>query len=97
MVKEAFRTAEGVYRTVYENWGMGFQTPEAFTASGTFRSRGYMRPLSIWGMYFAHKKASDSLREDKKCNGAPLWLADHRCHPKRSSKDEEDVQEETVC
>ena len=56
MVKEAFRTAEGVYRTVYENWGLGFQTPEAFTSGRKFRSRGYMRPLSIWSIYFAHRK-----------------------------------------
>ena len=54
MVKEGFRTAEGIYRTVYEKWGLAFQTPEAFTAKKTFRSRGYMRPLSIWSMYHAH-------------------------------------------
>lgn len=54
MLCEAFRTAEGIYRTVYEKWGLGFQTPEAFTSKKTFRSRGYMRPLSIWSMYHAH-------------------------------------------
>ena len=56
MIREGFRTAEGIYRTIYEKWGLGFQTPEAITARKTFRSRGYMRPLSIWSMYHAHEK-----------------------------------------
>lgn len=59
MTREGFRTAEGVYRTVYEKWGLGFQTPEAFTSKKTFRSRGYMRPLSIWSMYHAHLQRSN--------------------------------------
>lgn len=30
-----------------------FQTPEAWTIGGHFRSLIYMRPLSIWGMQWA--------------------------------------------
>jgi len=30
-----------------------FQTPEAFTIDGHYRSLIYMRPLSIWGMQYA--------------------------------------------
>ncbi|XP_047139397.1 non-lysosomal glucosylceramidase isoform X1 [Hydra vulgaris] len=60
MVREGFRTAEGIYRTVYEKWGLGFQTPEAITANKTFRSRGYMRPLSIWSIYHAYSKRVNS-------------------------------------
>ena len=30
-----------------------FQTPEAWTAHGHFRSLAYMRPLAIWAMHWA--------------------------------------------
>lgn len=30
-----------------------FQTPEAWTMDGHYRSLIYMRPLSIWGMQYA--------------------------------------------
>ena len=56
MTEEGFRTAEGVYRTVYETIGMGFQTPEALYEKKHYRSVGYMRPLSIWAMYLAWKQ-----------------------------------------
>ncbi|KAH7445901.1 hypothetical protein KP509_01G027700 [Ceratopteris richardii] len=55
LVEEAFRTAEGVVRAGWSNDGFGywFQTPEAWTASGEFRSLAYMRPLAIWAMHWA--------------------------------------------
>ncbi|OXU32049.1 hypothetical protein TSAR_002854 [Trichomalopsis sarcophagae] len=53
MIEEAFRTAEGVYRTVYEKIGMGFETPEALYEHKVYRAIGYMRPLSIWAMQHA--------------------------------------------
>lgn len=37
---------------------MSFQTPEAYTGNGRFRSLGYMRPLSIWAMQWAWEKRS---------------------------------------
>lgn len=53
MVDEGFRTAEGVYRTVYEKLGMGFETPEALFENNYYRSIGYMRPLAIWAIQHA--------------------------------------------
>ncbi|KAK3872278.1 hypothetical protein Pcinc_022635 [Petrolisthes cinctipes] len=55
MVEEGFKTAEGVYRTVYEKIGQGFETPEALYDVRKYRAIGYMRPLSIWSMYWAYK------------------------------------------
>uniref|UniRef100_A0A3P8USU4 Non-lysosomal glucosylceramidase n=1 Tax=Cynoglossus semilaevis TaxID=244447 RepID=A0A3P8USU4_CYNSE len=53
MRDEGMRTAEGCYRTVWERLGMAFQTPEAYSEKGVFRSLAYMRPLSIWAMQLA--------------------------------------------
>ncbi|XP_058791221.1 non-lysosomal glucosylceramidase [Phymastichus coffea] len=53
MIKEGFHTAEGVYRTVYEKIGMGYETPEALYEDKVYRAIGYMRPLSIWAMHHA--------------------------------------------
>lgn len=55
MVEEGFATAEGVYRTVYEKIGQGFETPEALYTDSKYRAIGYMRPLSIWSMYRAYQ------------------------------------------
>ncbi|KAG8228817.1 hypothetical protein J437_LFUL008313 [Ladona fulva] len=56
MVEEGFKTAEGVYRTVYEKIGMGFETPEALYEEKYYRAIGYMRPLSIWAIQHALEK-----------------------------------------
>ncbi|KAH9680922.1 non-lysosomal glucosylceramidase [Citrus sinensis] len=55
MEKEAFTTAEGIFTAGWseEGYGYWFQTPEAWTMDGHFRSLIYMRPLSIWGMQWA--------------------------------------------
>ncbi|XP_063225117.1 non-lysosomal glucosylceramidase isoform X3 [Bacillus rossius redtenbacheri] len=53
MLEQAFKTAGGVYHTVYHRIGLGFQTPEALFAEKHYRSIGYMRPLSIWAMQLA--------------------------------------------
>uniref|UniRef100_A0A4W4EJD8 Non-lysosomal glucosylceramidase n=1 Tax=Electrophorus electricus TaxID=8005 RepID=A0A4W4EJD8_ELEEL len=53
MLKEGLHTAEGCYRTVWEHLGMAFQTPEAYSEKGIYRSLAYMRPLSIWAMQLA--------------------------------------------
>ena len=44
---------------------MAFQTPEAYTGNGRYRSLGYMRPLSIWAIQWAWEKRL------KKKYGAP--------------------------
>jgi non-lysosomal glucosylceramidase len=51
--EQAFKTAEGVYRTTYETKGYWFQTPEAWDIEGNYRSHAYMRPLAIWAMQWA--------------------------------------------
>ena len=60
MSDEGFRTAEGVYRTVWERCGMAFETPEALFEKKHYRAIGYMRPLSIWSMYNAWKQLRSS-------------------------------------
>merc|ERR1712112_559649 len=64
LLDEGFRTAEGVYRTVYETIGLGFETPEALYEKKHYRSIGYMRPLSIWSLQIALQT-----RKDKKGRG----------------------------
>ncbi|KAJ8755469.1 hypothetical protein K2173_019267 [Erythroxylum novogranatense] len=55
MEDQAFATAEGIFTAGWseEGYGYWFQTPEAWTIDGHFRSLIYMRPLSIWGMQWA--------------------------------------------
>ncbi|KAL4357397.1 hypothetical protein AHAS_Ahas09G0182600 [Arachis hypogaea] len=55
MEEEAFTTAEGIFQASWSEDGYGywFQTPEAWTMDGHYRSLIYMRPLSIWGMQYA--------------------------------------------
>jgi non-lysosomal glucosylceramidase len=55
LLEEGLRTAEGVYRTVYETIGLGFETPEAIYEKKKYRSLGYMRPLALWGLHIALK------------------------------------------
>ena len=49
----AFTTAQGIHDAGWQRFGYWFATPEAWTASGDYRSLGYMRPLAIWAMQFA--------------------------------------------
>ncbi|KAM1014728.1 hypothetical protein ACFX2C_044680 [Malus domestica] len=58
MVDIGFHTAAGVYEAAWSKEGLGysFQTPEAWTTSGEFRSLTYMRPLAIWSMQWALSK-----------------------------------------
>lgn len=55
MADTGFKTAAGVYETVWSEDGFGyaFQTPEGWTTEGRYRSLGYMRPLAIWAMQWA--------------------------------------------
>ncbi|KAL8162878.1 hypothetical protein V2J09_014367 [Rumex salicifolius] len=58
MEEQAFATAEGIFTAGWSEDGYGywFQTPEAWTMDGHFRSLIYMRPLAIWGMQCALSK-----------------------------------------
>ena len=49
----AFTTAKGVHDAGWTSFGYWFATPEAWEASGNFRSLGYMRPLAVWAMQHA--------------------------------------------
>lgn len=55
MSETAFKTAEGIHETAWSHEGLGysFQTPEAWTPNGQYRSLQYMRPLAIWAMQWA--------------------------------------------
>ncbi|KAJ3678496.1 hypothetical protein LUZ60_002299 [Juncus effusus] len=55
MEYQGFATAEGVFITGWsdESNGYWFQTPEAWTIDGHYRSLVYMRPLAIWAMQWA--------------------------------------------
>ncbi|MEM7581205.1 MAG: GH116 family glycosyl hydrolase [Cyanobacteria bacterium P01_A01_bin.80] len=50
MKDEALRMTEAVVKQIYEN-GLQFRTPEAITATGTFRACVYLRAMAIWGVY----------------------------------------------
>lgn len=50
MREEGYRTAWGIYHTVYETHGYWFRTPEAWDEKGEFRASMYMRPGAIWAM-----------------------------------------------
>jgi non-lysosomal glucosylceramidase len=51
--EEAWGTAYGIYKHVYETGGLWFRTPEAWDADGNFRASMYLRPLAIWAMQTA--------------------------------------------
>ncbi|CAM6012230.1 unnamed protein product [Sphagnum balticum] len=53
MHEQAFRAAEGVFLAGWSDLGYWFQTPEAWTTDGHYRSLAYMRPLAIWAMQWA--------------------------------------------
>ncbi|KMT16930.1 hypothetical protein BVRB_2g044000 [Beta vulgaris subsp. vulgaris] len=55
MEEQGFSTAEGIFIAGWSEDGFGywFQTPEAWTLDGHYRSLIYMRPLAIWGMQWA--------------------------------------------
>ncbi|PHU10248.1 hypothetical protein BC332_22108 [Capsicum chinense] len=55
MADTGFKTAAGVYETVWSENGFGyaFQTPEGWNTEGRYRALGYMRPLAIWAMQWA--------------------------------------------
>ncbi|KAL6856924.1 hypothetical protein ACP4OV_018306 [Aristida adscensionis] len=55
MPEAAFRAAKGAHDAAWarDGFGYAFQTPEAWTADGGYRSLHYMRPLGIWAMQWA--------------------------------------------
>ncbi|MGF1937262.1 MAG: GH116 family glycosyl hydrolase [Nostoc sp. ChiQUE02] len=50
MKDEALRLTQAVVQQIYDN-GLQFRTPEAITATATFRASTYLRAMAIWGIY----------------------------------------------
>ena len=67
MVNQGFTTAEGIFSAGWSEEGFGywFQTPEAWTVDGHYRSLIYMRPLAIWAMQWALSPGQAQLEEPK--------------------------------
>lgn len=52
MKEEGFKTAEGVYSSVFGPMGLQYQTPEAIYERKNYRAIGYMRAMAIWAMHW---------------------------------------------
>ncbi|HKA49395.1 MAG TPA: GH116 family glycosyl hydrolase [Candidatus Dormibacteraeota bacterium] len=50
---DAWELGEALYRTIYEDSGLWFRTPEAWTQERQFRAQIYHRPLAVWSLYTA--------------------------------------------
>jgi len=61
---EAFNTLQGMIDTAYNKWGYIYDTPEAWTVDGKYRSKGYMRPLSVWAIQWVLEN-KEFLAEDE--------------------------------
>jgi len=51
--EDAWELGEALHRTLYEESGLWFRTPEAWTEYWRFRAAVYQRPLAIWSLYTA--------------------------------------------
>jgi non-lysosomal glucosylceramidase len=56
LIEEGFKTAEGIFNLVYQQFGLWFQTPEGFSHENVARATSYMRPLGIWAIQDAWEK-----------------------------------------
>lgn len=50
MINEGLALGEKCYNTIYNLYGLQYQTPEAYMSDGRFRCPGYMRALAIWSI-----------------------------------------------
>jgi len=50
---DAWELGEALYRTIYEESGLWFRTPEAWNEERQFRAQIYHRPLAVWSLYTA--------------------------------------------
>ncbi|WVZ95476.1 hypothetical protein U9M48_041237 [Paspalum notatum var. saurae] len=73
MPEAAFRTAKGAHDAAWskEGFGFAFQTPEAWTEHGGYRSLHYMRPLGIWAMQWA--LSPPELHKDLRVSATAAW------------------------
>lgn len=63
LVQKAWKTAGGMHKTLTDQIGMAFETPEALNEKKAYRSVGYMRPLSIWSMQLAWEEYKKTLKK----------------------------------
>ena len=59
----AMQTAEGIYNAGWTEYGYWFTTPEGWEVDGSYRSKGYMRPLSVWAIQSAIDRSADEERK----------------------------------
>ena len=57
----AMQTAEGIFNAGWTEYGYWYTTPEGWEVDGSYRSKGYMRPLSVWAIQSALDKSSREL------------------------------------
>ncbi|MBO0686679.1 MAG: hypothetical protein J2P45_26330, partial [Candidatus Dormibacteraeota bacterium] len=60
--EDAWSLGEALYRTIYEESGLWFRTPEAWKEDRTFRAAVYHRPLAVWSLYTALRLRGDSIK-----------------------------------
>jgi len=51
--EDAWTLGEALHRTIYEESGLWFRTPEAWTEEREYRASMYHRPLAVWSVYTA--------------------------------------------
>jgi non-lysosomal glucosylceramidase len=59
---DAWRIGKALHTTLYEESGLWFRTPEAWTAEREFRAARYHRPLAVWSMLTALRARSARAR-----------------------------------
>ncbi|PAA68982.1 hypothetical protein BOX15_Mlig017434g1, partial [Macrostomum lignano] len=58
LAEQGWSCAAGTYETVWNDFGLAYQTPEAIFSDRRFRSLGYMRPLCVWALLRSARKSS---------------------------------------
>jgi non-lysosomal glucosylceramidase len=57
MQREAMELIEALSRVTYEDRPFAFRVPEAWDEKGNFRGTLYMRPLAVWAVEEALRRA----------------------------------------
>jgi non-lysosomal glucosylceramidase len=61
---DAWDLGWALYRTIYEESGLWFRTPEAWTEDRQFRAAVYHRPMAVWSLYTALRLRDRPIRAD---------------------------------
>jgi non-lysosomal glucosylceramidase len=57
LFRMAMETAKGIFDAGWTEYGYWYTTPEGWEVDGSYRSKGYMRPLCVWAMQSAIDKS----------------------------------------